>query len=59
VKAEGVDAGKMAMVVPNDLVSFEIPTFYHLSQAHVKGWVACRELWKRRTLSSPHEKRYG
>lgn len=44
MKAEGVDAREMAMVVPNDFVSFEIPTFYHLSQAHINGWVACREV---------------
>jgi len=31
MKAEGVDARKMAVVVPDDFVGFEVPTFYHLN----------------------------
>ena len=30
MKTEGVDARKMAMVVSDDFVGLEIPTFYHL-----------------------------
>ena len=29
VNSEGVDAGKMAVVVPDDLVGFEVPAFDH------------------------------
>ncbi len=57
VEGEGVDAGEMAVVVPDDLVDFEVPALHHLfekvsSFQKTYGDVA-------RTLSSPHEKRYG
>jgi len=44
MKTEGVDARKVAMIVPDDFVGFEIPTFYHLKPGGSKGWIAFREL---------------
>jgi hypothetical protein len=57
MKAEGVDTRKTAMVEPDDFVGLEIPTFYHLSQAH-QGLGGLQRDLKRHTLSSPHKKRH-
>jgi hypothetical protein len=37
MKTKGVDARKVTMVVSDDFVGLEIPTFYHLKPGASKG----------------------
>ena len=44
MKTEGVDARKVTMVVSDDFVGLEIPTFHHLKPGALKGWIAFKGL---------------
>jgi hypothetical protein len=39
MKAEGIDTGEVAMVMSDDFVGLEVPTFHHLNPRVSKGWL--------------------